>query len=257
MKSFILAIICCVLLTGCGGTKILRKPLPLNLETPITSQSDDAITVSLDGVIFRDGPGTWAKNVDWDEYLISVTNNTDEDVILDDLVVVDSMGTELHTNSDRKELVKASKETVTRYKNIGLEVKAGLRPGQILGRGAASGGGVALTAGVVGASVGGWGGLGICLGGAAIAVVAVPAFIIYSLVRMDNNDEVAKEILVRQTRLPIPLSAGTRHKLDMFFPLAPSPQLVKITYTRGDEQRILSLDTSELLTGLHVGQNDI
>jgi len=256
MKSFILAIICCVLLTSCGGTKILKKPVPLNLETPFTSQSDDSITVSLDGVIFRDGPGTWAKNVDWDEYLISVTNNTDEDVILDDVVVVDSIGTELHTNSDRKELVKASKETVTRYKDIGLEVKAGLRPGQILGRGAATTGGVALATGMVGTSVGGWAGVGVCMGGVAIAVVAVPAMIIYSLVRMGNNDKVTKEILVRQTQIPMTLSSGSRYKLDMFFPLAPSPQLVKVNYIRGGEHRILSLDTSELLTGLHVGQNE-
>ena len=27
---------------------------------------------ALDWIIVRDGPGTWAKNVDWDEYLIRV-----------------------------------------------------------------------------------------------------------------------------------------------------------------------------------------
>ncbi len=257
MKYFILSIFCCVLLTGCGGTKILKKPLPLNLENPITSQSDNSISVSLDGVIFRDGPGTWAKDADWDEYLLSVTNNTDENIILDDVVVVDSVGTELHTNSDRKELVKASKETVTRYKNVGLEVKAGLRPGQILASGAATTGGVALATSMVGASVGGWGGFGIAAGGAVIGVAAIPVFSIYALVRMGNNDKVAKEILARQTQLPMTLSPGSQYKLDMFFPLAPSPQLVKITLKRGDEHRILDLDTSELLTGLHVGQNYI
>ncbi len=255
MKSIILMIICCVL-TGCGGTKILTKSVPLNLEAPLTSKSNDSITVFLDGVIVRDGPGTWARNADWDEYLISIANNTDENITLEDVVVVDSMGTALHTNSDRKELVKASKETVKRYENSDLQVKAGLRPGQIFGSGAATGGGIFLTAGVVGASLSSWEGVAVILGGTAVAVVTISASAINALIRSSNNSKVAKEILARQTRQPIVLSSGSQDKLDLFFPLAPSPQLIKITYTRGSEHKMLSLDTSELLTGLHVVHKD-
>ena len=114
-----------VSLTGCAGTKLLREPMQLNLQKALMSSSDDSISASLDWVIVRDGPGTWAKNADWDEYLISVVNDTDDDITIVDAVVVDSLGTELRTDSSRKQLVMASKKSLKRYRDSNLKVTAG------------------------------------------------------------------------------------------------------------------------------------
>jgi hypothetical protein len=70
--GFVALLIVC--LSGCGGTKVLKEPEPLAITQSIANASDDALSARLDWIIYRDGPGTWAKNVDWDEYMIGVKN---------------------------------------------------------------------------------------------------------------------------------------------------------------------------------------
>ena len=53
-----------VSLVGCGGTKVLKEPQPMQTTQPLAEVSDQQVTATLDWVIVRDGPGTWAKNAD-------------------------------------------------------------------------------------------------------------------------------------------------------------------------------------------------
>jgi len=77
----ILSRTCCLLmllgLSACGGAKVLKDPESLVIAEPLASNADQYISATLDWVIYRDGPGTWAKNVDWDEYMIRVPRWTD------------------------------------------------------------------------------------------------------------------------------------------------------------------------------------
>jgi hypothetical protein len=73
-KVFALAVGLIIVLSGCGGTKVLKEPEPLQLTNILASTANEQISATLDWVIVRDGPGTWAKNADWDEYLLTVTN---------------------------------------------------------------------------------------------------------------------------------------------------------------------------------------
>ena len=86
----------------------------------LATNSDQRISAALDWVIFRDGPGTWAKNADWDEYLIRVRNLDDDSFQLTNIIVVDSLGTRIEPRQNRKQLVKGRKETKRRYKGEGL-----------------------------------------------------------------------------------------------------------------------------------------
>ncbi len=113
-------------LSGCGGTKMLKEPEPLVVTQSLGTASDQHFSATLDWVIFRDGPGTWAKNVDWDEYMIGVENLSDDSLQLTNITVVDSLGTQIEPRQDRKQLVKGTKETKRRYKGEGLKVKAGV-----------------------------------------------------------------------------------------------------------------------------------
>jgi len=63
-------------LTACGGTKVLKEPDSFVATQPLVTASDQTLSVALDWVIVRDGPGTWAKNSDWDEYLLRVRNQS-------------------------------------------------------------------------------------------------------------------------------------------------------------------------------------
>ena len=102
---------------------------------PLATASDENLSVTLDWVIFRDGPGTWAKNVDWDEYLIRVQNLGDDSIQLMNITVIDSLGVSAEVGVSRKKLVKASKKTKKRYKGQGLKVKAGLSGAALAGTG--------------------------------------------------------------------------------------------------------------------------
>lgn len=242
------------LLAACGGTKVLREPQPIHAQQALAAAEDTRVAATLDWVIVRDGAGTWARNADWDEYLVRVRNVSGTPISITQLTVVDSLGAVIAPETRRKSLVKGSKKTSRRYKDSGLKVKAGQGAGTILVAGAAvtafgvgaatavaygslaSG---AATAGTAGAAVG-----GLLLLGPALAVGGV--------LRAANNSEVNKQIELRQSALPVVVAAGETRQLDMFFPLAPSPRALTLHYTDADGERTLPIDTSSALNGLHM-----
>ncbi len=146
-------------LSGCGGTKVLKEPEPLVVTRPLAKASDQHLSATLNWVIFRDGPGTWAKNVDWDEYMIGVENLSGDSLQVTSITVVDSLGTPIESRQSRKQLVKGTKETKRRYKGEGLKVKAGVSGGILVGTGivVAAGTSSAGAAGLAGASAAGGG----------------------------------------------------------------------------------------------------
>jgi len=185
-------------LFGCGGTKVLKEPEPLVVTQSLATASDQHLSATLDWVIFRDGPGTWAKNVDWDEYMIGVQNLGGDSLQLTNITVVDSLGTPIEPRQNRKQLVKGTKETKRRYKGEGLKVKAGVSGGVLIGAGVVAAAG---TSGVGAAAVAGGG----AAAGAAAVVVLVPVLAVGGIVRGVNNRKVNNQIESRQTLLPVSL----------------------------------------------------
>ena len=232
---------------------MLKEPEPLELTQSLTAASDDRLTVALDWVIVRDGPGTWAKNADWDEYLISLRNESGDSLRISRIAVVDSLGTRVESGTSRKQLVKESKKASRRYKDEGLKVHAGM-------------GGAVLVVGGAAAAVGGVGvvaasgfGMGATLGGGAAAaatglIVAAPVLVVGGIIRGVNFHKVNKQIEVRQTQLPIVLQEKEVKSLDIFFPLTPSPRQVEISYTDSLGDHTLIIDTQVVLEGLHLAQ---
>ena len=69
--SIFIACIFIVVLSGCAkGTKLIKEPEPYEIAKPIASATDKRLVANLDWVIVRKGPGEWAKNADWDEFLL-------------------------------------------------------------------------------------------------------------------------------------------------------------------------------------------
>ena len=237
-----------VCLSGCGGTKVLKEPEPLAITQSIADALDDSLLARLDWIIYRDGPGTWAKNVDWDEYMIGVKNVSGDALRMTDIIVVDSLGTQVDPRLNRKDLVKGTKETKRRYKDEGLKVKAGVSGAVLLGAGVVAAAG---TSGLGAAAMAGGG----AAAGAAAAVVLVPALAVGGVVRGINNSKVNNQIEIRQTKLPIDLSEQEQENLVLFFPLVPSPRQIELTYvdTRGEHKLIV--DTQSSLEGLHSVQS--
>jgi hypothetical protein len=240
------------LLAGCGGTKMLKEAQPIQTTRPLAAAADQRVSSTLDWVVVRDGPGTWARNADWDEYLLRVNNQSEQSIHVTRLLVVDSLDTRIESQPGRKQLVKSSKKTAKRYRNSGMKVKAGRGAGTMLVAGAAvtAVGVGAATASVIGA------GYGAAAGGAGVAASGLlllgPALAVGGVVRGVNNSKVNNQIELRQTVLPLEIPAGEELGLDVFFPLAPSPKRVELVYTDAAGEHSLVIDTSTALDGLHI-----
>jgi len=67
-----------------------------------------------------------------------------------------------------------------------------------------------------------------------------------------NNSKVNNQIEMRQTVFPLEVPANGEQSLDVFFPLAPSPGTVEITYSDANGEQFLLIDTDTALEGLHI-----
>ena len=249
----VLALGTCVL-AGCGGTKVLSEARPMQVTRPLAVASGEGVTTRLDWVIVRDGPGTWAKNADWDEYLLRVDNQSETSIQLTGLVVVDSLDTRVEPQTGRKPLVKASKKAARRYKDSGIKVKAGAGVGTMLVAGAAVSV-LAVGAAEVAALGAIMGGTGVGAGATAAVgglVLLAPVLVVGGILKAVNNSEVNTEIEKRQTTLPLEVAAGEEKLFHVFFPITPSPGMVELRYSDQGTEKLLVLNTHAALNGLHL-----
>jgi hypothetical protein len=245
-SKILIAVATLVVLGGCGGTRLIKEPQPLTVQDALATGSDARVSASLDWVIVRDGPGTWAKNADWDEYLVTVRNGSTEAVTITAITVTDSSEHRHDAVANRKQLVKASKQTAKRYKGQGIEVKAGLGGGALVVAGG-------LSAGVgAGAGVAAVYGSGAAVGVTAGALVLAPVLVVGGVVRGVNNSKVNESIEARQTLLPLEVGPVSAQVFDVFFPIAPSPIEVRIDYEDASGEHSIVMDTRDALEGLHL-----
>ena len=83
-------------------------------------------------------------------------------------------------------------------------------------------------------------------------VLAAPVALAVGVSRSINNNKVAQEIVARHSELPLQVAPGQQVKLDLFYPLASSPQQIVINYISPDGGKTLIVDTSDVLNGLHL-----
>lgn len=260
IRRFSVAILTAALgLTGCGGTALLKDPLP-HSDVTVAAASDGHLLVTVDSLIVRDGPGTWARNADWDEYRLTVRNLSEAPVWLDHALVVDALDTTVDTAASRKDLVRQSREVARRHRDAGLDIKAGAGTSTLVASGTvvtAMGLG-AVSAASTGALV--YGGTASVSGAAAAAsgmLLVGPALAVGGVVRGVNNAKVNERIETQHTELPILVPAAEEKQLSLFFPITPSPQRLVLAYRDGeDAARHIVVDTSVVLAGLHVAGED-
>ena len=249
---------CTMILCGCGGgTKLLKEEQPITATKPLATASDERVDLALEWIIVRDGPGTWARNADWDEYLLRVVNRSDAAVVIEGITVFDSLDTALTPFDRRKDLVKASKQTARRYRDEGIRVKAGQGAGGLLVAGAAVTvvGAGAATASAMGAILGG--GTTASAGAAAGGLLILgPVIAVGGVMRGMNNSSVNSAIGERHTPLPKTVDAGDTQILDVFFPIAPSPGRVEVVYADTTGTHRITLDTSDAVGGLHLQDDE-
>ena len=247
-----------LLLAGCAGTKVLDEPTLPPDRNPLAVARDRATTATLDWVIVRDGPGTWAKNADWDQYLLRLENRSTTDLRITEVYVEDSMGTKVFPGRDRKGLIAGSKQAADRYQDADIKVKGGTGTavmaatvmGTTLVGGSVVGVGLAYTsfASLFGISTSF--GAAVTAAGAGLVLVG-PAMVIRN---RRNQRKVDARIQDIRSRLPFPVEAGMVKRAALFFPISPSPRHIVISYRQGESTQTLRLETRESLAGLHLGR---
>lgn len=260
-RTFCLLVSVLSLASGCAsGSRMLKEPVPVETSKSLAASANDHVEVTLDWVIVRNGPGSWAENVDWDEYVITVENLSDKVISVSTVQLTDALGSRVKQQLTRKALVKKSRETVKRYASSDLKVEAGASAGQLVASGGmAVAAGTALVATTVsGALAGALGGGAAVVGTAATvgvgAILAGPVIAVNGLVKASRHKTVSKEIQRRRTELSIDLEPGEAQMLTIFFPLAPSPQALTVTYKLNGETLHHSVDTSSALYGIHLAE---
>ena len=235
-------------LTGCGGHKVLKEAEPM-LSVPILASANNGdLQADLDWVIYRDGPGTWVRNADWDQYLVTLTNHTNGPLEVRNTTVYNSLGIATSAQSNRTLLIKGSKETARNYKDEGLKVKAGFGGTSLIVAGTTTG---VAAVGLGAASI---------YGGTAVAATALtgmliaPALVVGGIVKSSNGRKVARQIESTHASNPTSLAPGETRQLSYYFPISPSPRRVEIDYRSNAVDHVLALDTSVALQDLHIGE---
>lgn len=241
------------IVSGCGGAKILKEPTAQPATAILTTAIDDRLTADLQWIIVRDGPGTWVSPADWDEYVFSFVNLSGEPLTVTGVTLVDSLGEKVSEQNNRRALVKGTRKTAKRYKKANIEVHAGMTGVGLFGTGSA----MMLAGGYAGlhAAFGALAGTtaGAVVGPAAVvAVYAAPVVLVNGVVRGINNIKIDNQIEDRQSSLPFDVPAQGAKSAHIFYPISPSPGLIEITYSDSNGDHVLTLDTREVLSGLHL-----
>ena len=254
MKFSSLITLIVVLVTGCAGTKVLDEPVALETTQSIGFVEDERVRMTLDWIIIRDGPGTWAREASWDEYLVRFENLSESTVNLQKVIVIDSLDVAIEPGLSRQTLVEASRDNLRRYEGQDIPVKPGEGSTTMMVAGGVAlvGAGTAALVSTVSASftAGAAGGTAATVAGGLL--VAGPALIVGGMVRKSNQREVDRKIRRLRTQLPQQLDPGEEKLAHIFFPISPSPVSLNLEYFTERALHNIELDTRDNLMGLHL-----
>lgn len=220
----------CVTFAGCG-TAVLKESRPLESPGVVAEAKDARILASIETVILRNGPGTWARDAEWDEYLIRIRALSDEAVEIREIVIFDALDQRIKARSDRGDLVDGTREIERRYQQSGQLVRD--REGNVWGAvGAGVGGAAIIVASAAPATIAG---AATFFTAGFVAVIAGAHFAGAAVERMLINAEIKR----RHTTLPVTVPSGKEASLDLFFPITPLSGRTQVVYAdRHGEHRL-------------------
>jgi hypothetical protein len=227
-------------LSGCLSPKYKhadKKTLPiqpLNVKFPAAM-----LDASLYSEISFGAPGSWKREAFWDEYVITLHNDSDHPLNVSAATLSDYAGVARPPGTDPWRLERDSKNLEKRYRDGGVAFARMAAPRVI-----ASTAEPTVAAGVVGSS------------GAAVAAtltaVAIPIYGATILgINMHNRSAIKKEFDRRRLAFPLTLGPGESRTGSLFFPMTPNPQALAVEWSSSTGNDVTVLDL-HFLEGLHV-----
>ncbi len=207
---------------------------PLNVKFPAS-----VLDASLYAEISFGAPGSWKREAYWDEYVVTLHNDSDHPINVSAATLSDYAGVARPPGTDPWKLERESKTLEKRYRDNGVAFARMAAPRVI-----ATTAEPTVAAGIVGSS------------GAAVAAtvtaVAIPVYGATILgINMHNRSAIKKEFDRRRLSLPLAIGPGESRTGSLFFPMTPNPQALALEWSSSASNDVTMLDL-HFLEGLHV-----
>jgi hypothetical protein len=233
-------------LDGCASSRLLKAPKPAD-ENDVgwMAVGPGAVTLEVHQLIFRNAGGSWLKNANWDEYVLTIKNDSQLTVEIQSLhLYSDKLPAPAESSTSREQLDARSHSVL---KGVGIVAGIGIvaPSAMIVGAIGTSGGFLSASGGAVAA--------------ATVGIVAIPVGLIGGTAyvinrhRQDKKDKVLidHQLSERGYRVPLQVPAQSQVTKSAFFPVTPAPTHLILNYSTQGEAREISLELPEL-AGLHL-----
>jgi TonB family protein len=230
LRAFVLSL--AALAAGCSS--LVKNPPAAEAAPPLAHAHDERVKVTLERVLVRNAKEAWVRDADWDEYRVRV-GAYGGTIEVRAITLVDVTDTPVQPSSDREALVEGSRAAESRYR-------------------AAIAVGMASTGVGVGGAAALW---PLYMGAPAAVILAAPAIVgglVYGGVginRMVDRANVAEQIRLRASALPVAVAHGQEATLTLFYPRSPLPSRLEIAYAHAAADRVVAMDLREALAKAH------
>lgn len=239
-------LVLCDLLQACVSSRLLKNPLPPTVpDLGWAASVPEGPTVELHQLIVRNSGGSWVRDADWDEYVLTIRNDSPDSIEIQRIdLYSDKLPAPEQSSTSREQLDARTGRTLRAMKDVGVVAGAGVVVP------------TALMAGTIGA---GGGSLATVGAAAAVGAVAIPVGLIGGTVYVvkrhyrDKEDKVLIErsLMERGFGVPVQILPGMQVGTSAFYPVTPSPTRLVVHYAAGDSSREIPLDLPAL-AGLHL-----
>jgi hypothetical protein len=231
------------LLGGCASSRLLKNPKPSTVaDVGWAATAPDGLTVEVHQLIFRNSGGTWVRNANWDEYVLTITNGAADAIEIQEIdLYSDRLPAPEASSTSREQLDARSNRTLRAMKDAGIVAGVGIvGPSALIIAGIGTSGGM-LSASSAGAAA------------AVVGTVAIPIGLIGGRHRQDKKDRVLldRRLTERGYGVPLQIAAQSQMTKSAFFPITPSPSRLVLNYSAGGEVRQVALELPDL-AGLHM-----
>jgi hypothetical protein len=243
------ALVSLTALDGCASSRLIKNPPPPTAtDVGWSVTGPGGITLDVHQLIFRNSGGSWVKNANWDEYVLTVENDSQDALEIQSIdLYSDKLPAPVESSTSREQLDARSHSNLRALKDVGIVAGVG-----IVAPSAMIVGAIGTSGGILSASGG-------AMAAAAVGVVAIPVGLIGGTVyiinrhRRDTKDKVLidRQLNERGYAVPLQILAQTQVTKSAFFPITPAPTRLVLNYSTHGEVRQISLDLPEL-AGLHL-----
>ena len=250
LRTFLLvagSVTLCGLLNACAvKSRVLPEPLPSEVsELGWSASAPEGLTLEVDQLILRNSGGSWVRDANWDEYVLTAKNDSQIAIVIEHFdLYSDKLQVTARSSTSREELETQTTTTLRTLKDVGVVAGAGLVP-------------LGLTVAIVG--TGGGFVTGAAAGAAVASIVMVPVALVAGTVYVVKRRHRAREdkalidhaLIEKGFSIPVTIASGIQLKKSAFFPVTPAPTRLVVQYAAGGVSRELSLNLPAL-AGLHM-----